>query len=228
MSNKEIFLKSKSELDTIKFGDPLVFHEKPVWDLLCQLHTQGFFKRLHIDTLTEERVEKLPPVQFLEKLYMAESQCNLESFWEYFIEYVEKRDYLAFYWKHVINGGKTRNEIFTENLINVDRLYLYRETLDLVLFIGKLRNLKKLKLCKFKSAEILPLEMLNIEREKLAGAHKVTIHVPDEVFLATKWATKNGITNFRLIKMKRTNSYEWSRYLYAFPMRRVRLPSGLK
>lgn len=70
--------------------------------------------------------------------------------------------------------------------------------------------------------------MLNTEREKLDGAQKVMIYVPDTVFLLTKWATRNGTTNFSLIEMKRTESYEWNRSL-DWPMKKMFfLPPGIK
>lgn len=96
-------------------------------------------------------------------------------------------------------------------LMNVERLHLFRKSLDILRIIQQIKNLRKIKILGFRSAEILELNVLNREREKLADARKVTIYVPDAVYLATKWATKNGTTNFNLIEMKRSNSYEWHR-----------------
>lgn len=54
-----------------------------------------------------------------------------------------------------------------------------------------------------------------MEREKLVGARKITIYVPDAIYyLATKCATENGITNFNFIEMKRIDSEEWRRDIY--------------
>lgn len=57
------------------------------------------------------------------------------------------------------------------------------------------------------------LAALNKEREKLLKkfpeTKKITIYVENDVFLATKWATKNGNINLSLIEMKRSDSIDW-------------------
>ncbi|XP_055305039.1 uncharacterized protein LOC129569870 [Sitodiplosis mosellana] len=53
----------------------------------------------------------------------------------------------------------------------------------------------------------LDLAAWNKEREKLAGARKVTIYVDEDIYLATKWATNE--TDYDLIELKRGNSYDW-------------------
>lgn len=130
---------------------------------------------------------------------------------------------------HYIRARIT-SEMLAEKLMNIERLYLCKEyEIEILVFMKSLRNLKKIKLFYFVRTEILQLEMLNRAREELAGAQKVTIYVPDAIFLATKWATKNGTTNFSLIEMKRSSSYEWniSHYLTR-PSETTILPRGMK
>lgn len=98
---------------------------------------------------------------------------------------------------------KCENEILAKNLMNMECLSLYGDSVNILLLIQQLSNLKKIKLIDFRSVENLKLEVLNTEREKLTGARKVTIYVPAWVYLATKCATKNGITTFSLIEIKR-------------------------
>ncbi|XP_055306450.1 uncharacterized protein LOC129570761 [Sitodiplosis mosellana] len=64
----------------------------------------------------------------------------------------------------------------------------------------------------FSNGRVLNLVALNKERGKLPNARKVTIYVRDDVFLATKWATKNGDTHLKYIEMKRSDSYEWNHH----------------
>lgn len=218
-SNKKALLECTAKLDTLelKCWD---FHgwfdnEAILVDVLYQLHTNGFYERLNLSDLGNlyykgnNRWRLMP---FLKTLCIDSICCSsIEPFSTHLVEYVETGDF-PYFWNDKMPSGKSKNETLVENLINVERLYVYRETFDILLFIKRLRNLKKLKLFKFGSAETLQLDMLNTEREKLAGAQKVTIYVPDAVYLATKWATANGNTHFSLIEMKRSKSYEWNRF----------------
>lgn len=62
-----------------------------------------------------------------------------------------------------------------KSLLRISCLHLFRELLDNLLLIQQLKNAEKIKLFKFKSAEILELDILNTEQEKLAEARDVTI-----------------------------------------------------
>lgn len=63
-----------------------------------------------------------------------------------------------------------------------------------------------------KSTLSAPVDLLkmNKEREQLKGAKKVSIFVPDDVFLTTKWA--RGNLNLRFVEMKRCGSIDWDYY----------------
>ena len=231
MSNKDAFLNSIVKLDTFELKENVkeeFFDEKSTWDLLHQLHTNGFFKCLHINARTKYLCNRFSSVQLSGQLSVDHIDLdNFKPFSTRLIEFAETS--LPYY--ITSKSGKSINEIYVKQLMNVERLYLCREGLDIMHFIKKFPNLKKIKVHYFESAEILQLDLLNTEREKLAGAQKVTIYVPDAVFLATKWATKNGTTNFSLIEMKRTDSYEWNRSLYGYLWKfcnELRLPPGIK
>lgn len=60
--------------------------------------------------------------------------------------------------------------------------------------------------------KILNLIALNKKREKLPNARKIILYVRDDVFLVTKWATRNGDINLNLIEMKRSDSLEWNHH----------------
>lgn len=217
-SNKDALLNSKLGLDTfeLKQHPTLYVPYHVTYDLLRQLHTHGFYKRLNINgsdfCLNPEHHEYFAPL--LEKFFI--DDCE-ELIWisNNFIECNEIAICCSFY--H--NG---HHEIFV-NHGEKPNYYFGVDILRIVEYIQQMKNLKRIKFFNFTFEAILKLEMLNTEREKLAGARKVTIYVPDAVYLATKWATKNGTTNFSLIEMKRMDSYEWICYLSDWWMEDLRL-----
>lgn len=125
---------------------------------------------------------------FLQQLSIPRRTNGVVPLLTYLIEYAE-------------TSGADKHEIRLEELMNVECLHLFRESVQILCIIQRLRNLRKIKLLGFNLAEILGLNVLNRERKKLAGAQKVTIYVPDAVYLASKWTTKHGTTNFNLIEM---------------------------
>lgn len=204
-SNKDALLNSKVNLDTFELKQyPTEYVlDKTMWDLLRQLHTHGFYKCLHTNGfdlhLNSRHHGYFAPL--LRKIFI--SDCE-DLIWvsNHFIECNEIAIRCGL---HVWS-----NEIFVSNM---EHPFEFENQVDILQYIQQMKNLKKIKLFDFKFEAILNLEMLNTEREKLAGSRKVTIYVPDAVYLATKWATKNGTTNFSLIEMKRIDSYEWNSYL---------------
>lgn len=209
--NEVALLNSEAQLDTfeVKHWENWFFI-KDIWDLLGRLHTRGFYKRLHINAKSKFERDELPGMKlletiFLEKLSIVWCDSTLQPLSTHLIEYSEMEI------SEIANMSRT--ELLVRNLINVERLELERGSVDnapvnILLLIQKLKHLKKIKLVHFHSEETIELDRLNEEREKLIGVKKVTIYVPDAVYLATKWATKNGITNFSMIEMKRIHSYE--------------------
>lgn len=229
-SFEDALLNSEVQLDTfeLKPWDDWFLIED-IWDLLGRLQTHGFYKRLHINvrSILEGYAYELPGKKFLETICLEKLsifRCNstFEPISTHLIEYSEMVK------SEIANMSRT--ELLVRNLINVERLDLERGSIDhaplnILLLIQKLKHLKKINLVHFESEEIIQLERLNEEREKLVGAKKVTIYVPDAVYLATKWATKNGITNFNMIEMKRIHSYESNRSDHTFDMICLCLPS---
>lgn len=71
-------------------------------------------------------------------------------------------------------------------------------------------NAKSNRSAKSTLSATVDLLKMNKEREQLKGAKKVTIFVPDDVFLTTKWA--RGDLNLRFVEMKRSGSIDWDYY----------------
>lgn len=94
-------------------------------------------------------------------------------------------------------------------LVNLECVFNPSETNTgyLMPFIRNSKKLKEIKMEYFRNDEgdIDPVTM-NIEREKLNGAHKVTIYVEEKDYLMIKW--KYNKTDFGLIEIKRNDSYD--------------------
>lgn len=92
------------------------------------------------------------------------------------------------------------------NLLNLEIIsIILLASDDLLPFLRCLSKLKKL-FVHLNHNSILNLTKLNKEREQLGYRRKVTIFVENDVFEATKWATRNGYINFSLIEMRRRTS----------------------
>ncbi|XP_031639430.1 uncharacterized protein LOC116351467 [Contarinia nasturtii] len=216
--NKDALLKSKIKLDTfeLKFVDLHAFvvkcfryergskgnELKILWDLLKQLRIQGFYKRLRIGASSNHTLENDQCLNkslnaIAKSIGVAKMKIDQSIFFDLYENY-------------------KNNEMCTllcNDVVNVKRLYLNTvSAFDILPIIQQAKNVKKIKFhpkTEFKS-NVLKLEFLNAEREKLDGAKKVTIYVPDDVFATTKWATKNGNTDLGSVEIKRIESYDWN------------------
>lgn len=102
-------------------------------------------------------------------------------------------------------------ETLAKGLTRLERIQLTKATPEsIVPFIRYSVNLRKFKmeLEDETSEEPLDLVALNKEREKLFQAKHVVLYVEEQIFLATKWAVKNGDINLRLVAMKYLNLYK--------------------
>ena len=96
-----------------------------------------------------------------------------------------------------------------KNVPNLQRIHLPDSTIDAALpFIRSSKHLTQIRLVYLSEGpllneNILDLPALNKQRAKLAGASKVTIYLPEEIFLATKFA---GSVSYSLIEIKRHES----------------------
>ncbi|XP_055309439.1 uncharacterized protein LOC129573171 [Sitodiplosis mosellana] len=198
-SNVDAFLNSNIKLDTFELKQFRISQMKgcDIYSLneqLCHLHSHGFFKRLHISTVSID-LGFLKP--FVEQIFTLD------------------REHLA--WSsHMAIGCKEFGMLCSLRGVGYNKIFansLERPGLnnrkEILEYFEQMKNLTKIKLINFEFEAILNLEMLNMVREQLDGAQKVTIYVPDAVYLATKRATTNGTTNFSRIAMKRHDSYEW-------------------
>lgn len=86
--------------------------------------------------------------------------------------------------------------------------------IDVILpFIRRSLNFNKIKFVHYYSKS-LNLAMLNEERARLVGAKKITLYVRGEVFLHTKWTTRNDDLNMSFIEVRRLDSIYWNHYRF--------------
>ncbi|XP_055306451.1 uncharacterized protein LOC129570762 [Sitodiplosis mosellana] len=193
-------LRSNAKLDTLEIYDGhqvLSITMQTFCNLLNQLHERGFYKRLRLNVTgpNQECGEQFASLQALESISIMHfsERCGLSRL----INLKELTIYDGF--------NPFDMEILAKNLVNLTRISLNKAKLDDILpFIQLSGKLNKIH-ASF-TENILDLQRLNEERMKLVGGRKVVIYVPDDVFLATKWCTKNGDTNLKYIEMKRSTS----------------------
>ncbi|XP_055316496.1 uncharacterized protein LOC129576061 [Sitodiplosis mosellana] len=198
----------KVQLDLLKVIMLRNISSAPFFKLLNQLYEQKCYKRLHIIvTASDNQVTA-------DDSFSAgfASLCGLEQ-----LDFKNGNDLLLLSdlpnLKELIVYGE--NNSFEPKLIpkkfpNLQRLYIHIANDEHILSI--IQGLPKLQMLELnydldKKMTILKLPALNTERQKVANAQKVTICVPDEVFLRMKWSCGNGDTNLQMIEMKRLASY---------------------
>lgn len=223
-TNREAFLKSKAKLDILEVK---IFHyyfldnrensndhiEKilnPIRKLFDELFEHGFYKRLflYVSDVEDEHASK-----FITSLKGLEKMCIRE-----FSQMFDLPQLISLKELAIFEGANAEDmEIFANSYTNIQRLHVCNASIDHILpFIRRTPNLNKIKV--FAKDEdsfnggILPLLTLNEERKKVVGGRKITIYVPDNIFLKTKWATKSGNIDLKLIEMKRVHSIEWNQH----------------
>ncbi|XP_031623885.1 uncharacterized protein LOC116341132 [Contarinia nasturtii] len=205
--NKDFFLNYNAKLDILEVKGVRL---RPgmlidLFNLLNRLYEQGFFKRLYFYTNNISKYpidlsDLLPSVKGLELLCirsfdMSDNLPQLTNLKELIILNL---------------SNATDFVILANGLEELERLYITSASIDhIVPFIRRSKKLNKIKLLHLKEGGVLNLRMLNDERAKLAGARKIIIYTSDDIFVATKWATRNGDTNLSLLEMRRSYSYEW-------------------
>lgn len=223
LANRNELLKSNAKLDVLEvkiFQVPRFYyddddeeeddHYKTVCTLLKQLHANGFYNRLHfyVQRISQQCCDQLIQLPGLEKLCI-----------KYFTENYNLTELTALKELVILDGANAKDmKVLACSLSNLQRLFLQNATLpDLLPF---LRHSMKLNAVKFfpknenneMDRSIFKLITSNEEREKLFGARKVIVYVPDNNFLATKWRINNGCTNLSMVEMKRTHSYAWDNH----------------
>lgn len=195
-----------SKLDVLKVKYDAFTDSTTVCDIIKKLHAQGFYKRLHIEVgeCDEDCSIGLATLPSLEKL------CIKRFMRVHRLSSLTGLKELAI----LKNVNAIDMDILARLLGGLKRVFLFNASLaDILPFIRCSVNLMKIKVYPKDETSftdgILNLAVLNKEREKLPGARKVMIYVPDKMFLKTKWAVKDGNIDFDFVEMQRYDLYSW-------------------
>lgn len=223
LANRNELLKSNAKLDVLEvkvFQVPRFYydddddeeddHYQTLVKLLQQLHANRFYKRLHfyVQRISQQCSDQLTQLPGLERLCI-----------RYFTENFNLTQLTALKELIILDGANEKDmKVLACCLGNLQRLFLQDASFqDLLPF---LRHSMKLSVVKFfpknehneMDRRFFKLITSNEEREKLFGACKVVVYVPDNTFLATKWRINNGCTNLNMVEIKRTHSYAWDNH----------------
>ncbi|XP_031633813.1 uncharacterized protein LOC116347378 [Contarinia nasturtii] len=215
-NNSDIFLNSNAKLDIFELKGfyystrPWQMSKFPV-ELLNQLHKQGFYKRLYIytnwvDDAFSTALASLKGLELLSVRRLSKSN-NLAQL-------TNLRELILKCGSSATDGAMDMG-ILANGLTKLERLYIKKGTIDDIMpFIRRSPKLNKIKFIPphFWMRGNFNLTMLNEERAKLAGARKIIFYTRDDVFLATKWTTRNGDTNLSHIEIRRSDSLEWNHH----------------
>lgn len=206
--NADCWFNSGIELDCLEisgFGSNI----KCTRDLLNTLYDQGFFKHIHIYSMfLTNTLKDLAELKGLEKLYLKniQEQINLPLL-------NELKEF-------AMNGVAYPEQlkVIAQNQSSIERIYLDHAKISHILpFIQHAQNVNKIKIRVVQSDNgfediTLDLPTLNKYREELVGASKVTIYIPEKLYLETKWAT--GKTDYNSVEIKRSESYQWEHLFF--------------
>lgn len=205
--NINSMLQSKIKLEVLV----IYINFRRNFDLMChhlkQLYGRGFYQRLHIKAMCidQDGINRFSSLNELEKLYL----CTTTVTSRLNLNLLTNLNEFGFdgHFGHLetppidfISTAKI--------LVNLERLYFRDTNTEMIEpFIEYSAKLKAIKIHCIKGGNFIALSAWNKKREQLIGARKVRIYLNDEEFVATKW--NNKITDFKLIEVKRAESYDW-------------------
>lgn len=194
----------------IKIEDAILYEEeiRLLCHLLNELHSSGFYKKLHLYYCCEYKrtfIDQLALLTGLVKLYVSQPEEQIE------LSALKNLEELF-----IISSDQIMDfKALATNLTNLKMIHLNYACLDeIVPFISQAVKMEEIVIeflrdeIKKNENIIIDLFALNTGREKLDGAQKVTLYVRENIYLETKRAAKQ--TDFRLINLKRIESYRWS------------------
>lgn len=199
LSNKNIFLVANVKLENfiINFleddGDKV-----PVCALLNELYGRDFYKRLHwsqlYDSVDQQTINLMALLRGLNTISFVDMEPGI--IWPMMNDLEQ-----MYIYAHI--------DFDLSSLPNLERVHIHFNTMETLLIY--IRGLKKLKEIynqnlyqgTYFNENIIDVYAINKERAKLPGSSKLTIYVPEEVFLATKY--RHGV-NHSFFEIKRNES----------------------
>lgn len=210
-TNRNQFLNSKAKLDILRIDMDIFFDEtliggdkrmiQSIFQLINQLFEHGFFQRLHL--LISKFINDIDEVASLHSL---EKLSIINFMHSYSLRPLTLVKELI-----IINGVERIDvEQLAEQCVKLEKLYLGVNTVDDFLpFVRRSAKLNKLTLIMHHTENLdIVMSALNEERQKLPGARKLIIYVPDHIFVDTKRTTRNGDVNLSSIELRRGEEYD--------------------
>lgn len=212
--NRQTFLESNIKLDSLEikhFDSGFYFYHverlsvPSICNLLNELFAKGVYKKVHlyIHDIDEPSSQFMVGLQGFDKL----SIRNVDGSGCHLARLVNIRELSIFDCARATDLEKVATQ-----LQRLERIMLQNVSYDNILpFVRFSSRLKRMKIFPKDavSFKALDLQQLNAERAKLPRPQKLIIYMEDNVFLATKWAAKNGDTDLKFVEMKRSNSLCW-------------------
>lgn len=215
--NRIEFNESGIQLDVLKVKEMEIFisgtaiaRVNKIIHQLNELYDRSIFGRLHLFLQNNKRefIKQMACVKGLEKLCMSDVYDNCNS------------PFLPNLKDFGIAGSSQLYdaEPWACRFDNLQRLYLctssYPAMRSFIRYSPRLKEIVVKVIANFNGI-IRKISKLNKEREKLKNAVKVTIWVPDEIFVSNKWIATHGNLNLNLVEIRRSDSYRWD-HLYDF------------
>lgn len=185
-------------------------------DLLHKLYECGFYERLHLQyfccTTNQDFIDEMASLSALTKLFVnIKSEIRVGAFPNLEELFIDTSEQIVDFEAIPFKLPKLKRIRFTYS--NVDHICM---------LICRAVRLKKIivnnivdKISSKRVREVvINLSELNMEREKLSNAQKVTLFVPEDSYLATKWAMKH--TNLKLLRLCRVESFEQDNHYNLF------------
>lgn len=218
-SNRDLFSESKISLDdlTIELGQDddndaqELQNFEYIHAYLKELHEKGVYKRLHFNLkrFSQQTFDEMPRLDALRGLCLwfddiSQGDIILPKWANLF-----KLKFLHFDLKNL--------DLLAQQLVNLQQIYFYSISMrDLMHFARHSVHLTKVKIKDSfdydDHGKCLDVAALNKEREKLKGAKRMVIYIPEYEYLRTKWSL-NGM-EYSLIEVRRVSSDEWGHQFY--------------
>lgn len=210
LENINVMLQTKIKLQVLALRCDN--NEEAIYHYLNLLYDQGFYRRLHLQTSVsdQEVIDKIVPLKGLEMLSLL---INHDSSMFKLNSLTNLKELCL----HNVNSEECPINLQStaKSLVNLNRIYFgYAEAEFIEPFIQYSATLKVIKIDHF-GGKYLDLLSLNKKREQLDGAGKVIIYLNEKGYLETKWGNKT--TDFKMIEVKRAESYDRHISLSLFP-----------
>lgn len=209
-NNKSININQKIELDILSIQINARTNGNEFVHLMNELHAHGFYKELHVYIKDGARPLDTPSIRqmfkfnALVKLYSKVMTSNNFTGLSKVKELVTD---------DVISTLTDYMNDMAHALVNIERIQLGAVTLsEMLTFINRCAKLTKMDIRKIYrddkvEVDTLDIVALNNARKQLEGARKLTLYVPEQVYLATKRIGNE--TKLDLIELKRRESHHW-------------------